>query len=385
MNPDDYQGREQTLVKHIILRRYLLRLAVIIGNAYSSITYVDCFCGPWENKAGDFSDTSFGIAVQELRKARDELQKREISLKLRCFFLEKDKAAFKKLDGFCSQIRPEIDAKAKNDILENSVADILHFQKTGRGNFTFVLIDPKGWTGFEMDIIRPLLQISPGEVLITYMTSFTRRFIESPNPNLSPGFDRLYGSPEFRQRLKMASQENRDDTMVQEYANKIKDEGNFKFVCYTPIFQPEVDDIHFHLVYGTRNERGLEVFKKEERKAVQTMEEARAKAQQMKRESGGALELFSSAVMHDSTFYDGLRNKYLEQVKEFCSAELSAKKKILYDVLWKKALTTPLVWVEDLNGWLSEMKIQNKLKLLNMGPREKVPKRGSNVIVEWLS
>jgi len=386
MNPEFYPGREQTLVKHIILQRYLLRLAVIVGTWNNSITYVDCFSGPWENKAEDFSDTSFGIAVQELRKAREELQKRDISLKLRCFFLEKEKTAFKKLESFCAQIHPEIEAIPKNDVLENSVPDILNFQKgAGQRNFTFVFVDPTGWTGFEMDVIRPLLRISPGEVLINYMTSFIRRFIDSSDPELIRGFDKLYGGPDFRQKLKNVPQEERGDAMVREYADRVKAEGKFKYVCFTPIFQSEVDDVHFHLIYGTRHEKGLEVFKKEERKAVKTMEEARAKAQQLKRESGGTKELFSSAVMHDSSFYDGLRNKYLEQVREFCFKELSAKKKVPYDALWEKALTTPLVWIEDLNGWLSEMKNDQKLKLLNMEPREKVPKRGSNVIVEWLS
>jgi len=69
LDEQNYLGREQTLVKHIILQRYLLRLAVIVGTWADSITYIDCFSGPWESKTTDYSDTSFGIAVQELKKA----------------------------------------------------------------------------------------------------------------------------------------------------------------------------------------------------------------------------------------------------------------------------------------------------------------------------
>jgi hypothetical protein len=64
--------------------------------------------------------------------------------------------------------------------------------------------------------------------------------------------------------------------MVEEYARRIKQEGGFQFVCYTPVFRPETNAVHFHLIYCTRHEKGLEVFKKEERKAVETMEQARA-------------------------------------------------------------------------------------------------------------
>ena len=63
-----YEGREQSLVKHLILRRYLRRFAFIIGSHWSSITYVDCFSGPWRSRSDQFADTSFGIAIHELRR-----------------------------------------------------------------------------------------------------------------------------------------------------------------------------------------------------------------------------------------------------------------------------------------------------------------------------
>lgn len=44
-NEETYRGREQTLVKHFILRQYLKRFAHIVGSHWDSITYVDCFAG----------------------------------------------------------------------------------------------------------------------------------------------------------------------------------------------------------------------------------------------------------------------------------------------------------------------------------------------------
>ena len=66
---EDYAGREQSQVKHYILQHYLERFAHIIGSKWTTITYVDCFSGPWESQTKDHSDTSFAIALQELRKA----------------------------------------------------------------------------------------------------------------------------------------------------------------------------------------------------------------------------------------------------------------------------------------------------------------------------
>src|SRR4051812_29352227 len=98
-----YHGREQTLVKHFILRRYLERFAHIIGFGWDTITYVDCFSGPWKNQAGDLKDTSFAIALEELRKARTTHEERGKPLRLRCMFLEKDPAAYAKLREFADK------------------------------------------------------------------------------------------------------------------------------------------------------------------------------------------------------------------------------------------------------------------------------------------
>lgn len=386
MNSDEqtYWGREQTFVKHIILQRYLLRLAVIVGTWAEAITYIDCFSGPWESKSTDYSDTSFGIAIEELKKAQLELTKQGRHPRFRCFFLEKDKKPFMKLKAYCDSVSG-VEAVARNNVLENTIPEILDFCKQGgHKNFVFTFLDPTGWKGIELDVISPLLKITPGEVLINFMTSFTRRFVESQQPDLVADFDRLYGGPSFRSKIADVPHAERDDAIVEEYLRQIQSEGDFRFVCYTPVFQPQVNDIHYHLIYATRNEKGLEVFKKEEHRAVEAMERARAEAQQRERESGGALELLPSEVMHDSRFYNSLRVKYWNKAESKIRRLLSSGKAVNYDALWKIALTTPLVWVEDLNGFLLAMKNDGKLKFTGIGEREKFPKHGKGVLVQQI-
>jgi hypothetical protein len=70
---DLYVGREQTLVKHFILRHYLERFAHIVGTHWDTITYVDCFSGPWNVRSEELKDSSFSLALDELRKARESL------------------------------------------------------------------------------------------------------------------------------------------------------------------------------------------------------------------------------------------------------------------------------------------------------------------------
>ena len=67
-------------------------------------------------------DASFAIAVNELRAARDDLARQKPErppVKLRCFFLEKDKAAFERLCEYVNQIS-DIEIERRNAEFEES-------------------------------------------------------------------------------------------------------------------------------------------------------------------------------------------------------------------------------------------------------------------------
>ena len=83
-----YAGREQTLVKHFILESYLERFAHIVGMFWNTITYADCFSGPWNVQSSKLEDSSFYIALRQLRKTKTDLADHGRSLSIRCFFLE---------------------------------------------------------------------------------------------------------------------------------------------------------------------------------------------------------------------------------------------------------------------------------------------------------
>src|SRR6266581_2223154 len=72
--PPQYRGREQTFIKHLILRRYLETVAWHILWAQDDFVFVDGFSGPWAATSTIYEDTSFGIAMTLLRRVRDELK-----------------------------------------------------------------------------------------------------------------------------------------------------------------------------------------------------------------------------------------------------------------------------------------------------------------------
>ena len=368
-----YDGREQTLAKHEVLRRYLQRFAFIIGSWSESITYVDCYSGPWDERSAEFADTSFGIAIEQLRAAKRRLGK---SIRLRCFFIEKNESAYFKLREFVSQF-DDIEIETRNEVFENCVDDILHFVRADSKTFPFFLIDPKGWS-IPIEVIRPLLVHKPGEVLITFMLEFIRRFVDHPEPKIQQTFDMLYGENDIADKFRSLQSEERDDALLLEYLQRVKRAGGFEYASSSLILHPQKARKHFNLVYLTRHYRGLEVFKEAEKAAMQTMESARAVAAQRRRQSSGQLEFFGAEEMHDHTYFDGLRSRYLSSNAERLMNILKSSDDVTFDELWTCGLESPLVWPTDISDQVRAWRDEKLIVLRGMKPVERVPKPRSN-------
>ena len=384
-NGELYAGREQTLVKHFILQKYLERFAYIVGSHWDVLTYVDCFSGPWNARSEKFEDSSFAIALKELRNARDALAKqRGRNIQLRCFFLEKNRAAYAKLKEFADSAT-DVKIETRNATLEESIPDIVDFVRRGGSKaFPFIFIDPTGWTGFEMETITPLLRLNPGEVLINFMTGHIRRFLDSPDEETQDSFKRLFGSGAFRAKVHGLAQLEREDAAVEEYTRNAKGVGGFNFGCNAIVLHPEMDRTHFNLIYLTRNLKGIEVFKEAEKKAMEVQETARAEAQQRNRVARkGQTELFGSKELHDSTHYESLRERYLTKARDSVLQALKSRPRLLYDDAWTLALSQPMAWESDLKQWIEDWKQEGHLEVAGMQPRQRVPHRNDQNYLIW--
>lgn len=371
----EYEGREQSRAKHEILRGYLGRFAHILGTVKSAITYVDCFSGPWDVQNHDLSDSSFAIAVDELRKARDTLkEQRGRSLKLRCFFLEERKSSYARLAAYAAGIS-DVEIKTKNARLKHAIDDVIAFvDEGGSDSFPFFLIDPTGWTGFELDVIRPLLEYRPGEVLVNFMTSFVRRFIRWDDPANQAGFDRTFGPfrPK-REELQGLAEEDSDDALVAAYARLLGAVGGFPHVCNSIVLNPDKDSTHFNLIYATRSLKGVEAFKGVERRALEHHEHTRAQLRGSKIERRDGPFLFGPEAFA-SRHYDMLRNRYLARARRAVADALNLRASVGYDEAFAIAMAHPLVWEADLKNWVQSWKSEGAVDVVGLKRGERVPK-----------
>ncbi|MDP1825530.1 MAG: three-Cys-motif partner protein TcmP [Archangium sp.] len=386
-----YVGREQTGVKHFILSEYLQRFGMIIGKWASAITYVDCFSGPWKQTSEQLQDTSFFIALQELRKARDVVQQTfGRQLKLRAFFVEKEAEPYAQLRAFGEREGADVEIQTRNSPLEDCIADIVSFVRAGgHKNFPFIFIDPTGWTGFGLNAIEPMLKLKPAEVLINFMTQHVRRLVEHPEEGQRGTFEALYGAERANRvlaRIKGKVEMDREDILVEEYMAAVAETGGFDHTSAAIVLNPKMDRTHFHLVYGTRNLKGLEVFKGAEQRAMEAMQEARAdaRARHADRRTGQSAFEFRNDVPRHDEHYQQLRHRYTESSRARFLALVRSRRRVEYEAAYSAALTRPLTFPTDLRGWVADLRNTGAIGVEGLTGSERVPKLGEGHFLTWL-
>jgi hypothetical protein len=135
---------------------------------------------------------------------------------------------------------------------------------------------------------------------------------------------------------------------------------------------------------ATRHMKGVEVFKEAEKAAMKVMEEARAEAQQRKRESkDGQGELFAAPVLHRAAYYQSLKDRYTTVARGVLVELLRARKRLPYDAAWEAVLPQPLVWESDLKTWIKEWRQKGQLSVGGLGEHDRVPKLESRHFLLW--
>lgn len=379
----DYEGREQTYVKHFVLSRYLERLAYKVGRRYDYINYIDGFAGPWRHENDSLEDTSPHIACAELLKARSGiLRTKAKAFHPRCLFIESDPLAHHRLvQQFGS--REDVEVLALHGKFEESIDRALEFVAAKNSAFSFIFIDPTGWTGYGLDLITPLLKCDHSEVLINFMTQHIQRFIEHPDPKLQATFVDLYGRAAELKPWQELSGPDREDAIVDAYCARIREAGGFRFATAAVVLNPRADRTHFHLVYGTRSLHGLRVFRDVETKAMQRQEEARDHVRARRREAeSNQASLFEPAAV-SSPHLSRLHQRYAGPAKAKVLEYIRTNRRLQFEQLEEVALQHRMTATSELKDWLRQWRDQGRIEYEGLGPKEQVPKHGRHNFVRW--
>jgi three-Cys-motif partner protein len=373
-----YDDREQTQVKHQILERYLSAFVPIVGNWAGDIVYVDCLAGPWQSVDPNMKDTSFGRAVDVLRSTRKVLANRGKSPSIRCLFIEKDPDAFQKLKRFCDEVK-DIEVTPKNWDFTTHIGDIVQFVQKRAKTVPFFFIDPTGWEPLAIELITPLLSLEPGEVLVNLMTSWIRRFLSVEAKH----FDRLLGSD--LPRLRQLQGDEQEEELVTSYKNALVTAGKFQYACTLPVLKSSQDAFHFHMIYATRNIKGVQVFKETERAVIPFMHNTRANAQARRRlEESGQQSFFDAAAHYQEQRFTEYSRRSVTRAKLELRKLLEGVDRVSLEEAWQKAMQHSTVEKGDFRQWLTEWKSDGLLRVVSRHSGPELPKEPIDKYLEWI-
>jgi len=366
--PASYKGREQAFVKHTLLKSYLERLFMIVGQHEKVITYVDCFAGPWQESSADLRDTSIAISLDIIGKCQEGLRKINHKVKFRALYVEKDESAFKKLEAYLhDRAKGEIETKPMRGEFIDLRADILSW--CGARDFAFFFIDPKGWKqAVEIPTLFPLLQRPYSEFLINFMYDFLLR--THTQEERAEDITAIFGEVPDTQGM---SPKEREAFLLKKYRDHLKSvqppSKDKPRSAYVAVLDPVKDRTKYHLVYLTRHALGIKVFMEASEKVDIVQRTVRTRAKQDRRlEMTGQFEIFGS--QEDITADDDRID--LEEVKKYWLTHLSPTPK-QFDIMTLADMLEETGWfISDLQDAFRELENEGRAKNLDATRRRPV-------------
>lgn len=298
--PIAYEGREQALVKHALLKSYLEKLVLIIGMSAKKarrveICFVDCFAGPWGAPDNDLEGTSISLSLKTLAACKEKLATLGVDATMRALYVEKDPAAFSRLSKFLSlKAPPSVEDACLHGDFVDLRDDILRW--CGSGAFTFFFVDPKGWKDIGIETMRPLLQRPRSEFLINFAYNFINR--TASMTIWQEAMTKLLGSSVKLDGLQPAE---REEALVNAYRAGLK-------AC-VPVSSPQyrarsayvtvLDPLHrrtkYHLVYVTCHSTGIVEFMGISERVDLVQRQVRAAKQiDVRQQKTGVTDMFST-------------------------------------------------------------------------------------------
>jgi three-Cys-motif partner protein len=375
---EDYEGREQSYVKHVFLESYLERLVHKTASTYYHIVYVDGYAGPWQSANERFEDTSFGIALNALRRAKVSWKNNGREIGMSAFLVERDLGAYEKLSQLPARY-PDVSVKTYYADFLTVLPTIL--RDIPRDAFAFFLIDPKGWR-IPLQSLERMLSRPKSEVIFNFMFDFINRAASIMDPLVVNGLNELIPYGNWRARLGEAertsgglSPDERKTILVEAFSASLRKLGEYQYVAETTVLRPVKDRPLYCLFYATRHHTGIEVFRDCQIKALTEQSSTRAAVKlRYAAEKTGQGEIFRS--VHDmgpdelTAFLESERLKSERMLFELVP---KAPSSIRYETVRTLVLARHVVKLADVNRIAARLRQEKRLLFPDWEKGKRVP------------
>jgi three-Cys-motif partner protein len=245
-----------TAKKHEILRRYFQAWLPILSQHNPRLLYIDAFAGP-----GEYSGGEDGSPVVILKAARDHVI--PFRSELVCLFIESDGERHQHLVQVLESIKPTLRHNVKfrpllgtfNDQLKEIFAAVEQ-QKKLRGP-TLAFVDPFGFSHTPFSTINRLMNYPKTEVLVNFMYEEVNRFLIVPE--FAAHFDAQFGTPDWRQAVKISNSIDRLMFIQHLYLNQLRTVARY-VRAFLMVNKNNIPD--YFLFFATNSLEGLEAMKR---------------------------------------------------------------------------------------------------------------------------
>lgn len=367
--PADYQGREQSYLKHRVLAEYLVAWGHKLGSQAQHrrvrLCYVDAFAGPWQAKDAQLKDTSIAIGLDALEEAAATWKTKGYAIDLDAFFVEKDSRAFSALESYLNDRRSVVRTKAYPGDFGRHVADIR--QRLGT-DAAFIFVDPTGWKGAAMHFIAPLLADSKQrDVLVNFMFNHINRFKDDERDFLRLQMRDFFGLGDRDLPEGLGEEE-----LFALYRKQLKQQCGIPYAADLAIPHPTIERTKFRLVVGGNNPAVLKLFRDLEKKimgAEAAKVRDRAMTQVVERKTG-QMSLLDAPRATDS-HYEALHTLGLSLIPRDLIDRLVSFGPVPFRDFWPAILEAHHVTRVELGQLVWEMYRRGEIHLANVKPRER--------------
>ncbi len=254
-----------TRAKHQILRSYLDAWLPIMAKWNGRIIFLDGFAGP-----GRYAEGEEGSPLIALRALLEHPHMTPLpsGTEIRFHFVEEQKdrvasleaeiADFKTGHPLPTDVHVHV-AQGRFDSYLGAILDRL--EKTGTQIApTFAFIDPFGFSGVPMELIRRLGANPKCEVLISFMYESITRWAAHPDPKIQAHLDDLFGTPDWRALAAETDPDRRRDGLVDLYRRQLMTAG-FPYVLEFEL-RDKGNRTEYFLCFGTKSLKGLAAMKR---------------------------------------------------------------------------------------------------------------------------
>lgn len=250
-----------TKAKHDILRSYLSGWFPVLSAYNGRIVFLDGFAGP-----GRYENGEPGSPLIALKTLLDHSHFSKMKCEFLFIFCEQDPKRFASLEVEIANLKatynpwpPHVKISLLGKAFEAMATSIIDEIKKQKRQLapTFAFVDPFGFSGIPMEMLRDLLASPRCELFVNYMVDSVNRFANAGNVDHHLG--ELFGTDRYKEAIDQQGK-SRQQFLHDLYEEQLKSVCGFHHVQSFGMIN-NTGHISYYLFYGTRSIKGLELMK----------------------------------------------------------------------------------------------------------------------------